>query len=153
MAKRSLMLLTLLVALAAAAAVPAGAQEAPNPPDEYIVGGTAQTALDNARARWKAAKVSSYRYEVRRRCFCPGTRWHVVNVRRGVSVGKVQADVKDVATVPRLFRTIQRAIDRRAHDLTVTYGARGVPTRIDIDSYANVADEEQYLTIRGFKRR
>ena len=58
----------------------------------------------------------------------------------------VHADVKDIATVPRLFRQIQRAIDRKAHDLTVTYGTHGVPTKISIDTYQNVIDEEQYFS-------
>jgi len=40
--------------------------------------------------------------------------------------------------VPRLFRAIQRAIDRRAHDLTVTYGRHGVPKKVTIDTYENV---------------
>jgi hypothetical protein len=147
--------LLLLAALAATlfAAVPAGAQEAPNPPDPYITGGDAQHALDRARAKWKAARIGSYRYEARRSCFCPTTGWHVVNVRRGAPSKKVHADVKDIATVPRLFRMVQRAIDSRAHDLIVTYGKHGVPTKITVDTYENVVDEEQYVTIRRFKRR
>ena len=154
MARRPLLLLTLvLLAAAAGPAVPAGAQEeAPSPVAPQIADGSAQAALDKARARWKAARIGSYRFQARRRCFCPGTGWHVVNVRRGVLSGTVHRDVKDVATVPRLFRTIQRAIDRRVHGLVVTYGARGVPTQIDIDSFENVIDEEQYFSIRGFKR-
>ena len=55
--------------------------------------------------------------------------------------------------MPRLFRTIQSAIARKAHDRTVTYGTYGVPKRVSIDTYQNVIDEEQYLTIRSFKRR
>jgi hypothetical protein len=149
-------LLTALLALAAVLALcaaPAGAQEAPNPPDPYITGGDAQHQLDRARAKWKAARIASYRYEARRMCFCPTTGWHVVNVRRAVPSKHVHADVKDLATVPRLFRMVQRAIDANAHGLVVTYGAHGVPTKISVDTYANVIDEEQYVTIRRFKRR
>ncbi len=152
MAARILLLLTLALAMALASA-PAGAQEPPNPPDPYIVGGDAQAALDRARAKWKAAKIGSYRYEARRTCFCPTSGWHVVNVRKGVPSQKVHSDVKDIATVPRLFRQIQRAIDRRAHDLNVMYGTHGVPKKISIDTYENVIDEEQYFAIRRFKRR
>jgi len=154
MARCSPLLLVLVLAVTAfGLAGPAGAQEPPNPPDPYIVGGDAQQALDRARAKWKAAKIGSYRYEARRTCFCPTTGWHVVNVRKGVPSKKVSSDVKDIATVPRLFRQIQRAIDAKAHDLTVKYGTHGVPTKISIDTYENVIDEEQYFTIRGFKRR
>jgi len=147
------LLLAVLAALAAGTLSPAAAQEPPNPPDRAIVDGSAQKALDRARARWKAAKIGSYRYEARRACFCIATGWHVVNVRRGVPSKKVHADVKDIATIPRVFRQIQRAIDRRAHDLAVTYSTHGVPTRVSIDSYQNVIDEEQNFTIRRFKRR
>jgi hypothetical protein len=147
------LLLTVLAALAAGLSSPAAAQEPPNPPDPYIVDGSAQKALDRAKAKWRAAKIGSYRYEARRMCFCPTTGWHVVNVRGGVPSKRVHADVKDIATVPRLFREVQRAIDRRAHDLTVTYSTHGVPTKLTIDTYANVIDEEQYISIRGFKRR
>ena len=149
-------LLTVLLALAAALALcaaPAGAQEPPNPPDPYITGGDAQHQLDRARATWKAARIASYRYEARRMCFCPTSGWHVVNVRHGIPSRHVHGDVKDLATVPRLFRMIQRAIDAHAHDLVVRYGVHGVPTKISVDTYENVADEEQYVTIRRFKRR
>jgi len=148
-----LLLLLVLIAAVAAPAASAVAQEAPNPPDPYIVDGDAQQALDRARAKWKAAKIGSYRYEARRTCFCPTTGWHTVIVRKGIVSRNVHADVKDIATVPRLFRQIQRAIDRKAHDLTVTYATHGVPTKISIDTYENVIDEEQYFAIRGFKRR
>jgi len=151
MAARLLLLLVLVAAVAVPAA-PAVA-EAPNPPDPYIVGGDAQQALDRARAKWKAAKISSYGYQARRTCFCPTSGWHTVNVRKAIPSKRVHADVKDIATVPRLFRTIQRAIDRKAHDLTVTYGTHGVPKKVSIDTYENVIDEEQYFTIRAFKRR
>lgn len=147
------LLLTVLAALAAGSLSPAAAQEAPNPPDPSIVDGSAQRALDRARAKWKAAKLRSYRYEARRMCFCPTTGWHVVNVRGGVPSKRVHANVKDIATVPRLFRQIQRAIDNEAHDLTVTYATYGVPRKVTIDTYQNVIDEEQYFSIRGFKRR
>ncbi|MEA2194322.1 MAG: hypothetical protein QOG42_756 [Solirubrobacteraceae bacterium] len=153
MARRLLLLLALMLAAGAALALPAGAQEAPNPPSPYIVGGDAQRALDKARATWKAAKIASYRYEARRTCFCPTSGWHTVNVRRGMPSKGVHSDVKDIATVPRLFRQIQRAIDRKAHGLTVTYGAHGVPKQISIDPYENLIDEEQYFTTRAFKRR
>jgi hypothetical protein len=152
MPARLLTLLVLVVAMAASAA-PAVAQEAPNPPDPYIVDGSAQRALDVARAKWKASRITSYRYEARRTCFCPTSGWHTVNVRHGVPSKHVHTSVKDVATVPRLFRVIQRAIDRSAHGLRATYGAHGVPTKVSIDYYQNLADEEQYFSIRHFQRR
>ena len=154
MPRRLPALLGLALAVASfGTAGPTAAQEAPNPPDPYIAGGGAQKALDSARGTWKAAKIRSYRYEARRTCFCPATGWHVVNVRKGSPSRRVHADVREIATVPRLFSQIQRAIDRRAHDLTVTYSRYGVPRRISIDTWENVIDEEQRFTIRRFKRR
>jgi hypothetical protein len=58
----------------------------------------------------------------------------------------------DVATVRRLFRTIQRAIDQQVARLQVTYGKRGVPSSISIDFDQRIADEESYYTIKGFTR-
>jgi hypothetical protein len=155
MTPRSLLLLTLvLVATAtAAAAGPAGAQAPPNPVDPQIADGSAQTALDAAKTRWKAAKIDSYRFQARRACYCPGSGWVTVTVRHGSPSVRRASNVKAIATVPRQFRTIQQAIDGRVHDLAVTYGTYGVPRKISIDRIAYVADEEQYFSTRAFHRR
>ena len=147
------LLVAALAAAACALAAPALAQEPPNPPDPYIVNGGADKALDKARAKWKKAKVSSYDFEARRSCFCPTTGFHKVKVRKNRVSGTPHSDIKEIATVPRLFKVIQKAIDEKSHKLTVVYGTYGVPTKISIDRIANVIDEEQYFTIRRFKRR
>ena len=152
MKPRALLLAPFVVA-ACAFAAPALAQEPPNPTAASIANGTAEKALDQARAKWKKAKLRSYDYEARRSCFCPTTGWHKVKVRNNHLSGTPHNDVKDIATVPRLFKVIQQAIDRRSHGLTVTYGTYGVPKQISIDPIANVIDEEQNFTIRRFKRR
>jgi hypothetical protein len=150
---RSLLLLTLAV-VATAAAAPASAQAPPpNPVDPSIADGSAQAALDKARARWKALKIRSYDYEVQRTCFCPTSSWMRIKVRGGSPSKKSVAAAKDLATIPRLHRVIQQAIDAKSHRLTVQYGARGVPTQISVDSIQYLADEEQYVSARRFKRR
>ena len=150
---RSLLLLTLATVVTMAVA-PAGAQAPPpNPVDPSIADGSAQAALDTARARWKALRIRSYDYEVRRTCFCPMSSWKVIRVRGGAPTKKSNAVAKDLATVPRLHRTIQQAIDAKSHQLTVKYGARGVPTQISVNSIQYLADEEQYVSTRRFKRR
>lgn len=149
MALRTLILVTLLLA---APCVPALAEEPPNPTDPKIASGAAARALDRARAQWRKARIRSYDLEVQRTCFCPTTGFHKVRVRNNTPRAP-HADIKDVATVPRLFRTIQKAIDAKAHKLTVSYGTYGVPGKISIDRIENVVDEEQYFTIRRFKRR
>jgi hypothetical protein len=147
------LLVPALAAAACAGAVPALAQEPPNPTDPYIANGSAEKALDKARAKWKRAKIRSYDYEARRSCFCPTTGFHTVRVRGNRISGTAYSDIKEIATVPRLFKVIQTAIDEKSHKLTVTYGTYGVPKQISIDRIENVIDEEQYFTIRRFKRR
>ena len=149
---RALLLLSLVLA-AAAPAAPALAQEPPNPTDPAIADGSAERALQRARAKFKRAKLRTYDFEARRMCFCPTSGFHKVRVRGNRLRGTPHPDVREIATVPRLFRVIQKAIDAKAHKLTVRYGTYGVPKQISIDRIENVVDEEQYFTIRRFKRR
>lgn len=55
-----------------------------------------------------------------------------------------------VATVPRMFRVIQKAIDGRVVGLTALYGARGVPKSIAIDVSGMILDEESAYSIDRF---
>ncbi len=140
-----------LAALALAAGG-AGAQPLPAQHDPHIADGTLQHKLDGARKKWKAAHVGSYRYEIRVSCFCPpATKPNVFVVRHG-RVKRYASGYKSLATVPRLFKTIQGAIDDNVANLNVTYGKRGVPTSIYIDRAYNVADEEAGYTVKHFKR-
>ena len=122
-------------------------------PDPAITDGSAQRALDKARARFRAANVRSYRVRIARGCFCPEEirKPRTITVRRGVPV-KPPAHLKDVATVPRMFQRIQGAIDDGVAGLTVTYGKRGVPRKITIDVSRLIADEESYYSIDRFRR-
>ena len=112
MPMRTLLLLTLVLAAGAAAALPAGAQQGlpPATPDPSIADGSAQRALDKARARWNKLKIRDYDYEVIEICFCPSTGWQVIKVRNGVPTKASQAKAGYLATVPRLFREVKRAI-------------------------------------------
>ena len=123
-------------------------------PDASITDGSAQKALTAARARWKAKGPRSYTMRVRRSCFCapPYTSPHTVVVRGGRIVRAHEA-VRDVATVPRLFRVVQRAINSKAVRLSVRYDStRGFPRSIAIDQSFMIADEEQAFTVDRFKR-
>ena len=141
----------MLVVAATALAAPALAQD-DNPPDPSIVDGSAQAALDRAKARWRAANIRSYRFEVRVECFCPDVRWHAVVVRNRRPSSRSDPQVTEVATVPRLHRAIRRAIDARVYRLTVTYGRYGVPRTIAIDENPRIADEEVTSRTRRFRR-
>ncbi len=139
-----------LVALAFAA----GASGAPLPAkhDPHIADGTLQHKLDAARKKWKAAHVRSYRYEIQVSCFCPPpSKPNVFTVKGGVAK-KYPSGRKSIATVPRLFKTIQAAIDDDVANLNVSYGKRGIPRSIYIDRAYNVADEEVGYAVKHFTR-
>ncbi len=145
--------------LAAAAVTPALAVAQKNPadmPDKAITDGSAQQALDAAKARWKKAKIRSYDFRVRHSCFCAPdyTKERVVKVRNGVPAKRTASQVKDIATVARLFGKVQGAIDGKVTNLDVTYDARyGYPRNIYIDQSIMIADEEQGYGARGLKKR
>jgi hypothetical protein len=126
------------------------AQAPPPEPDPSIVDGTAQQRLDDARARWREADIHSYRFELRRLCFCPPAS--PVLVVRGDKPVRPRSDFRNVATVRRLFRRIQASIDDDVHLLQVRYGKRGVPRRIAIDGRSYIADDEITYEVRRFWR-
>jgi hypothetical protein len=143
----------LTVAVAAAVPLATGqAAEQGKVTDPGITNGSKQHRLDTARKTWKAARVSSYSYRIKLSCFCPVRPYVKIVVRGGRPSAATPKDMRDVATVPRLFRTIQRAIDQKVARIQVTYGKRGVPSAISIDVDQRIADEESYYTIRGFTR-
>ncbi len=151
MTMRSLTLAALLAF--ALAAVPAAVAQtsAPAPStDPGIADGSKQRALSSARKAWKARGVRSYTYELSVNCFCPPTTGVKIVVRNGLPSARTPSRLKDQATVPRLFRTIQEAIDRKVARLVVTYGPRGVPRSIYIDRDERIADEEVGYLIRKF---
>jgi hypothetical protein len=129
-----------LIALFLVLAAPARAE------DPSIADGSAQRALDAARARWRERGLVSYRFRQTIGCFCPEEyrkpRTMTVRRRRAVRPGKIH---RPYATAPKLFRVIQDAIDRRVARLTVTYGTVGLPRQIFIDYDEMIADEERGL--------
>ncbi len=119
-------------------------------PDPTITNGDAQRALTSARSKWKSQGVPSYVYNLSRNCFCPPTTDVKIVVRRGVPAKSTRKDLLSQATVPRLFRTIQEAIDDKVAKLVVKYGKRGVPRDIFIDRSTRVAEDEIGYLVRGF---
>jgi hypothetical protein len=143
----------LTLALAATAPLAAGQAGVPGATiDPGITNGSKQARLDSARKTWNAAHVDSYSYVVKLSCYCGEQPDVKVVVRRGRLAAGTPKDMLDVATVPRLFRTIQRSIDRKVAAIRMTYGKRGVPSAISIDVDARIADEESYYTIKRFTR-
>ncbi|HEX4345141.1 MAG TPA: DUF6174 domain-containing protein [Solirubrobacteraceae bacterium] len=143
----ALALLTLALAAGAPAAV---AQYQGVKPDPHIADGTLQHKLDVARRSWKAAGVSSYTYRIQVSCFCPPAKDANVFVVKGGVATRFASGYRSLATVPRLFKTIQGAIDDGVANLDVSYGRRGVPTSIYIDRSQLIADEEMGYAIKAF---
>ncbi|MDX6678360.1 MAG: hypothetical protein QOE31_2412 [Solirubrobacteraceae bacterium] len=139
------------VAVAFALSIAAASAQAPppNPPDPHVADGSLQRRLDDARRSWKAASVRSYRFELVRSCFCPPQKTRLVVVHGGVPQ-RWPSGLKAVATVPRLFKVIQAAIDARAARITAIYAKHGVPREIYVDRAVYIADEETGYSIRRF---
>ena len=92
--------------------------------------------------------MRSYRYALTRDVLCPPLACTIV-VRNGRPAAGTPASSPAQATVPRLFRLIQRAIDAKVARLSVRYGTRGVPRSIYIDTDQRIADEESRLRGRA----
>jgi hypothetical protein len=103
--------------------------------DPSIVDGSAERKLDQARSRWAATGLSSYRFSVAMRCFfCPTELGRPTSITvRHSRAQHPPADLRSVSTVPHLFRIVERAIDDRVRGLDVTYGTRGLPREISTD--------------------
>jgi hypothetical protein len=101
-------------------------------------------ALADARARWRAANLRSYRFRLRVACFCPGAGRHrVIRVRDGRPHGGNGAQTA-VDTVPEMFRQIAEALrSSEAGEVSVRYDqALGYPRRASIDHIEAAMDDE-----------
>lgn len=145
----------LAAVLLLAAPAPAAALGQPVPPrdvpDESIRDGSAQRKLDRARARWRRAGIHNYRFTLKEACFCPPPETWVLFVRDDKPVGAPR-HLRRLATVRRLHRRVQDAIDDEVAGLSVRYDRRGVPRSIAIDPIALAIDDEFSLTVERFWR-
>ena len=138
--------LAAMLALVVLVAAPAAGQSPPGPvpprddPDPSIANGSAQRRLDAARRRWHRAGIHNYRFSVSILCFCPQRAPYVLFVRNDRAV-KPPRDLRDLATVRRLHRIVQEAIDRGVAGLSVRYGSRGVPRPSGFAGRRGGADE------------
>ena len=152
---RALLLAVALLVLAGVA--PAGAQSPPGPvvprndPDPSIRDGSAQRALDRARKRWRRADIHNYRFALERSCFCRPSNTPVLFVRNDRPVNAT-ADNRSVATVRRLHRRVQSAIDDKVAELDVRYDRRGIPREIGIDQLRFAVDDEVSYSVGSFWR-
>ena len=146
-----------VVALGLLSVAGASGQSPPPPtfdrgePDRSIADGSAQRKLDQARRRWRRAGIHNYRFELNRICFCVPGGPVVVFVRNDRPVN-APATLRDVATVRRLHRRVQRAIDSNVPHLSVRYDRRGVPRGISIDNIERAIDDEVAYRVGEFWR-
>ena len=120
-------------------------------PDPSIADGSAQGKLDQARRRWRRAAIHNYRFRPNILCFCVRRDPVVVFVRNDRPVNAPE-ELRDVATVRRLHRVVQRAIGRRVPQLAVQYDRRGVPRGIVIDNIKLAIDDEVTYRVDKFWR-
>ncbi|HYF26945.1 MAG TPA: DUF6174 domain-containing protein [Baekduia sp.] len=122
-------------------------------PDPAIADGSAQRALDRAKRTWRRTGITTYRFRVRRVCFCPpATRGPVtLTVRRGRPV-RAPDEFGHVATLPRLHRVVREAIAEGAAELDVRYDRRGIPVEVFVDSRRRIIDEETGYAVDRFRR-
>jgi len=149
MTMRSLALAALLAFALAAVPVASGQSTEGRRIDPGITDGSKQRRLDRARRDFRSTGVRSYRYVLSRTCYCPPLAGTIV-VRDGRPSARTPKQLADAATVPRLFRRIQRAIDAKVARISVRYGTRGVPRSIYVDTDQRIADEEIGYTIERF---
>ncbi len=144
-----------LLAATAGGQTPSPAPGPPHPPqdtpDRLIRDGSAQRALDRARRRWRRAGIHNYRFELTRSCFCPQADSPILFVRGGRPV-KPSPSLRHVATIRRLHRQVQEAIDDEVAGLDATYDRRGIPREIGIDGHRMIADDEVGFSVERFWR-
>ena len=119
--------------------------------DPQILDGTQQRRLAAARDRWRADRVRNYRFRISLSCYCPDSRAPTVIVVRRGRPRDAPAHLRQAATVPRLLRLVQHAIDERVSGLSVRYGSRGIPRSISIDSSRVIADDERAYAVDRFR--
>jgi acyl-homoserine lactone acylase PvdQ len=108
-----------------------------------------QRKLDGARGRWSDLGARDYRFKLTVQRF-RSDQTYKLKVRNGKPV-RPPDDAKGVASVARLFRTIQRALDGDYADVDVTYGKRGLPRQIFLNASDEIADEEVTYFARGLQ--
>ena len=122
-----------------------------------------QKSLDRHLSQWKKAGFDKYSYEFRRSCFCMRdyTKPVLIRVKNNtVTDARFKDNNKQLTeafkgnrqTINMLFKTIQDAIDRKAHSIKIEYNEQyGYPASIVVDYDERMADEELYLSAKDLK--
>ncbi|MGH9258368.1 MAG: DUF6174 domain-containing protein [Acidimicrobiales bacterium] len=122
-----------------------------------------EEALAPARARWQAAGLTDYDFDLRRLCYCldEAVRPVTVSVRAGAFASIVYADdgtaadtalFHDFLTMDGVFHYVERAVSRRPAVFTATYDSRlGYPEQVQLDGDRQIADDEVSLEVPALR--
>ena len=113
-----------------------------------------QRELESARERWEAAGLTSYRYQIVMRCFCPPLDAAVevidglVVSARPLSEGATVPQSRAV-TIDEMFAMLEQELGSKERgDYTIEYHPDlGYPTRVSADPIEMAVDDEYALEI------
>ena len=130
------------------------------------VGSDSETILNpelvENRNKWQSKGIRDYEFSFQWSCFCTEELVAPVNVSivdgaidtivsAGDGLSLDSSRFKDYRSVDGLFDFIQKAFDRKAHSIIVTYDAEfGYPKRADIDYNEFTIDEERGFNFGDF---
>lgn len=128
---------------------------------------TGASEYDQNLAKWQAADISHYRFELFIGCFCPFAEDMplTVEVLNGEIVSITRADGSPVeatdpsrgvyesyATIDRLFAELKADLSGEADEVVVTYDPTyGFPVNISIDQIKEAIDDELSLQVSSFE--
>lgn len=119
--------------------------------------------LDQARARWSAAALADYDFDLQHNCFCAdlATRPVTISVRGGAFASMIYSDsgtvadtalFRDYLTVDRLFALLQRTLDAKPASFTAAYHEQlGYPALVQVDPVSSIVDDEFSVRINGLR--
>ena len=115
---------------------------------------TPKNDLAYYRTLWESQRLTDYRFDVSKVCYCQFVGDVRVTVINGVITGvteiasEVARDPDGYPTIDGFFDLVQDAYDRDAYEVQVEFDPdRGYPTRIWIDYVEMMMDEEMGFTL------
>uniref|UniRef100_UPI00286B0D4D DUF6174 domain-containing protein n=1 Tax=Armatimonas sp. TaxID=1872638 RepID=UPI00286B0D4D len=109
---------------------------------------TQEQQLSLARSNWTAKKLRSYKFTLRKNCFCTEeyTRPVTITVQNGVAINSPE-HLKAYDTVEKTLDVIGEALTRKADQVDMDFSLDGWPRSVFIDHSRVIADEEYSLTV------
>ena len=109
---------------------------------------TQEKELQRARTSWSAKNLRSYKFTVRKVCFCPEeyTRPVTIMVQNGVATDAPEY-LKAYDTVEKLLDTLETALESKAEQVDMDLTDDGWPSSFYIDSSKILADDEYSVMV------